>query len=138
MNPIWTFVCGLVILILFCWYLASDLVDRKRVVGSILTVFIIGFCLYSAYPPGEKIGLGIDLKGGTSFILRLVVPEEKEIKVITPAMLDQAVEVIRKRVDVLGTSEPVITPQGTDRIAVQIPGLDVTRIEEARKQLEQV
>lgn len=34
----------------------------------------------------------------------------------------QAVEVLRKRVDGLGVREPVIAPQGTDRILVQLPG----------------
>jgi len=47
-------------------------------------------------------------------------------------MLDQAVEVIRKRVDYFGVGEPVISPVGNDRILVQIPGLDTAKIQEAR------
>jgi preprotein translocase subunit SecD len=35
----------------------------------------------------------------------------------------QAVEVIRKRIDELGTREPTIVRQGTNRIVVQVPGL---------------
>ena len=54
---------------------------------------------------------------------------------ITPAMLDQAKEVIRKRVDSMGTSEPLIAPQGSDRILVQIPGLNTGKLDEAREQL---
>ncbi|MBO6640566.1 MAG: protein translocase subunit SecDF [Roseitalea sp.] len=38
--------------------------------------------------------------------------------------LTQTVEVIRGRIDELGTTEPVIQRQGTDRIIVQVPGLD--------------
>ena len=53
-------------------------------------------------------------------------------------MLDQAVEVIRKRVDYFGGGEPVISPVGTDRILVQIPGLDPAKIHEARQQLSRV
>src|SRR3989442_4657834 len=53
-------------------------------------------------------------------------------------MLDQAVEVIRKRVDVFGVSEPVISPVGNDRILVQIPGLDTAKIQEVREQLSRV
>ena len=53
-------------------------------------------------------------------------------------MLDQAVEVIRKRVDQYGVGEPVISPAGTDRILVQIPGLDTAQIKEAREQLSSV
>ncbi|MGL4541542.1 MAG: protein translocase subunit SecD, partial [Polymorphobacter sp.] len=35
----------------------------------------------------------------------------------------QAVEVIRKRIDELGTREPTIVRQGANRIVVQVPGL---------------
>jgi SecD/SecF fusion protein len=38
--------------------------------------------------------------------------------------VSQTVEVIRGRIDQLGTTEPVIQRQGTDRIIVQVPGLD--------------
>jgi SecD/SecF fusion protein len=48
------------------------------------------------------------------------------------------VEVIRKRVDQYGVSEPVITPQGKDRILVQIAGLDTHQMEEAKSQLQRV
>ncbi|MEL6921774.1 MAG: protein translocase subunit SecD, partial [Pseudomonadota bacterium] len=36
----------------------------------------------------------------------------------------QTVEVLRGRIDELGTTEPIIQRQGTDRIIVQVPGLD--------------
>jgi preprotein translocase subunit SecD len=36
---------------------------------------------------------------------------------------DQAMEVLRRRVDALGTTEPNIQKQGLDRILVQVPGL---------------
>src|SRR5437868_4120553 len=59
-------------------------------------------------------------------------------KAVNKGMLDQAVEVIRKRVDYFGVSEPVISPVGNDRILVQIPGLDTAKIQEAREQLSRV
>ena len=82
----------------------------------------------------KKIRLGLDIKGGTSFLIRL----KGEDKTITKGMLDQAVEVIRKRVDYFGGGEPIISPVGTDRILVQIPGLDTAKIQEARDQLSRV
>src|SRR5437868_13060104 len=59
-------------------------------------------------------------------------------KEINKGMLDQAVEVIRKRVDYFGASEPIISPLENDRILVQIPGLDTAIIQEARDQLSRV
>ena len=37
--------------------------------------------------------------------------------------MDSATEVVRKRIDALGTREPTIIRQGDDRIVVQVPGL---------------
>ena len=38
--------------------------------------------------------------------------------------VQQSIEIIRRRVDELGTTEPVIQRQGDNRIVVQVPGLD--------------
>jgi SecD/SecF fusion protein len=95
----------------------------------------VALSIAAVYPPHKAIRLGLDLQGGTSFLIRLLPEGEREI---TPDTLEQAVEVIRKRVDEFGVSEPIITPQGNDRILVQIPGLNPVQIATARQQLEQV
>ncbi|HWD50407.1 MAG TPA: hypothetical protein VG309_10795, partial [Rhizomicrobium sp.] len=38
-------------------------------------------------------------------------------------ILNQSIEVVRRRIDALGTKEPSIERQGEDRILVQVPGL---------------
>ena len=38
--------------------------------------------------------------------------------------LDQAIEIVRRRVDELGTNEPNIVKRGNDRVLVELPGLD--------------
>jgi SecD/SecF fusion protein len=134
MTPALTFFIGLVLLILFGWYFATDFGVRKRVLATLLMVLMVAFSLVTIYPPKKKIQLGLDIQGGTSFLIRLVEAD----KPITKAMLDQAVEVIRKRVDYFGGGEPVISPVGNDRILVQIPGLDPAKIQEARQQLSRV
>lgn len=136
MTPALTFFFGLGVLILFGWYFGTDIPARKRWLGLILTILVTAFCLEQAIPPQEKIRLGLDLKGGTSFLIKLTETEDQKISKNT---LDQAVEVIRKRVDRDGVGEPVIAPQGDDRILVQIPGLDTPeKVEATRKKLEQV
>jgi preprotein translocase subunit SecD len=60
------------------------------------------------------------------------------ITVSQPAMLDrmrktieQSIQIVERRVNELGTVEPIIQRQGTDRILVQVPGLqDPTRLKE--------
>ena len=121
-------------LALFGWYFATEHGVRKRLIAIVLTITAITFSVWLAYPPGKKIALGLDIKGGTSFLIRLMGGDKE----INKGMLDQAVEVIRKRVDYFGAGEPIISPVGNDRILVQIPGLDTAKIQEARDQLSRV
>jgi len=135
MSPTITFLFGLLILGLFIWYFFTDFSLRKRLIGLVLTVLLAAFCLEALIPPSQKIRLGLDLRGGTSFLLRLV---DETGEGVSPATLDQAIEVIRKRVDTFGVSEPIITSQGRDRILVQIPGLDTAQLAATREQLQRV
>ncbi|MDQ6622906.1 MAG: protein translocase subunit SecD [Verrucomicrobiota bacterium] len=134
MSPILTFFAGLVLLILFGWYFATDYGLRKRLLATVLAALLVVFSVITIWPPQKKIALGLDIQGGTSFLIRLVGADKE----VTKAMLGQAVEVIRKRVDYFGGGEPVISPVGNDRILVQIPGLDTAKIQEARDQLSRV
>ncbi|ATX81662.1 preprotein translocase subunit SecD [Mariprofundus ferrinatatus] len=58
-----------------------------------------------------------------TFVLNLKQASAKEIRNFA---VDQAIEVIRGRIDALGTTEPVIIKQGEHRILVQIPGYEDT------------
>jgi SecD/SecF fusion protein len=153
MSPALTFLYGLVLLFLFGWYFFTEGERAKRILGTVLTVLLVALCLSFAYPPFDvkddkgnligkpgKIHLGLDLQGGTSFLIKLnpAVSDDGSQKTITKDMVDQAMDAIRKRVDALGVSEPIITPQGTDRILVQLPGLDTEKIQEGREQLKKV
>lgn len=40
------------------------------------------------------------------------------------AIVDQSIEIVRRRIDEMGTKEPLIQRQGADRILVQLPGVD--------------
>ncbi len=82
-----------------------------------------------------KIKLGLDLRGGTSFLVqmetnRLASPENRE------AALNKAVEILRRRVDKLGVAEPLIQPAGEDKILVALPGLSEAENQTARTQIE--
>src|SRR5213083_3259193 len=129
-----TFCVGLAMLVLFGWYFATDQGPRKRLLATTLMLLLVIFSIAMMWPPQKKIALGLDIQGGTSFLIRLKAGD----KPITKGMLDQAVEVIRKRVDYFGGGEPIISPVGGDRILVQIPGLDTAKIQEARDQLSRV
>src|SRR5258705_3317832 len=59
--------------------------------------------------------LGLDLRGGVSVVLR---PDRK----VDHGQLNQAVSIIRNRVDALGVAEPDINTQGSD-IVISLPGV---------------
>src|SRR4051794_41590209 len=59
--------------------------------------------------------LGLDLRGGVSVVLR---PDRK----VDHGQLNQAVNIIRNRVDALGVAEPDINTQGSD-IVISLPGV---------------
>src|SRR5207237_965173 len=134
MSPALTFFAGVGLLVLFGWYFATDVGLRNRVLATTLVMLLVAFSIATIWPPKEKIQLGLDIQGGTSFLIRLMGGDKE----VNKGMLDQAVEVIRKRIDYFGVSEPVISPVGNDRILVQIPGLDTAKIQEAREQLSRV
>jgi preprotein translocase subunit SecD len=49
---------------------------------------------------------------------------EFAISALEQQTVAQSVETIRNRVDELGVAEPIVAPQGMDRIVVQLPGVD--------------
>ena len=93
-----------------------------------------------------KIKLGLDLQGGTSFLVEmdtnaLATATSNGTNGVSPApdisgALSQAVEVLRKRVDQFGVAEPVIQPAGGNRILIQLPGLSQSAKESAKKQIQ--
>src|SRR5882762_2737700 len=82
-----------------------------------------------------RIRLGLDLQGGSSFLVemdtnQLSRTEEKQ------TALENAVEVLRKRVDKLGVAEPMLQPQGANQILIQLPGLSESDKQSARETIE--
>ncbi len=54
-------------------------------------------------------------------LITVVLTEEAQTAITTQAVA-QSIEVVRRRVDAFGTTEPTIQRQGRDRIIVQVPG----------------
>jgi SecD/SecF fusion protein len=86
-----------------------------------------------------KFRLGLDLQGGTQFLLEM---DMSRAQTNAGAMMnadfiaEQAVEVLRRRVDRFGVSEPVIAPAGNGRILVQLPGLSEADKLQAKAQIQ--
>ena len=85
-------------------------------VASIIAVLAIAAgSLVLTVVSGNSPQLGLDLQGGASVVLEPKTP-------VPHSVLDQAIEIIRNRVDALGVAEPDISRQGSS-IIVQLPGV---------------
>jgi preprotein translocase subunit SecD len=94
-------------------------VNRRRLWASIVVILAIawGSAIY-AVVTGWGPTLGLDLRGG--FSVTLVAPDGTDA-----AVLDKAVEIMRQRIENLGSvQEPEISVQGNRSILVQLPGVE--------------
>jgi protein-export membrane protein SecD len=83
------------------------------------------------FSTGVPVNLFALAEEGDSFTLRLQ-PAAFDVKV--GQAVKQSINIIEKRVNLTGTTEPVIQQQGKDRVAVQLPG--VQDPEQVKKLLE--
>lgn len=90
----------------------------RRQIGYLIGITVISIlALVGTLVAGNEPLLGLDLQGGVSVRFRATEPVED------PEQINQAVEIIRNRVDGLGVAEPEIQAEG-DGILVSLPGVD--------------
>lgn len=106
----------------------------KRLISFIVTVLVLsGVMVFTTPGLLDKVRLGLDLKGGFE-ILYHAEPIEAGAP-LTRASLQQTAESLEKRANALGTSEPEVTTEGTDRIRLKLAG--VTNEAEVRKKMKE-
>ncbi len=71
--------------------------------------------------PALRMNLGLDLQGGSLLVLE---GQDTQTVKATPEAVDAAMRVIERRIDQLGVVEPTIQRQGTNRIIVELPGIE--------------
>ena len=138
-EPLALFSYGLLLLILFGWYFATEHERRKRDVGTVLLVLITLLCVIALLPLEKKLRGAIDIVGGSSFTMQ-VQPRDDENgnKIpVTEEDTDNAIVIIEKRLNESGIAEPVIFRQGVDRFVVQMPGVKPEDSEAIRKKLQE-
>ena len=70
----------------------------------------------------DPLKLGLDLRGGMH--LGLELDQSKRVSADPAKDIDLALTVLRKRIDEFGVQEPLIQKQGSDRIVVELAGID--------------
>ena len=96
---------------------------RKLAWLAIIAIFFGGLLTWGSATeqPGASFApeLALDLQGGTQLILTPTVGEDEEASL---EQLNQAVSIIRQRIDGSGVGEAQVTVQGEQNIVVAIPG----------------
>ncbi|MGF1451120.1 MAG: protein translocase subunit SecD [Opitutales bacterium] len=76
---------------------------------------------------------GLDLVGGTSITYRIDEELGAEGNTGAESQLEDAVDIMRERVDGLGVAEPVIRPVPPNRLEVQLPGINPEQAADLQK-----
>lgn len=96
---------------------------------SIILIAIVGFTAINGVnignlklpAVGPQIKQGLDLKGGVFVVYEAETDaQDDELERI----IDQTIEVFRKRVDGMGLTEPIIVKEGEKRIRIELPGVE--------------
>ena len=90
-------------------------IKTSRIAILILVVVIPAILIFR-----NPINLGLDLRGGTSVVLEA---QEEDGKKLQPDTMDKVREIVQRRVDGLGVSEPVIQKSGENRLIVELAGV---------------
>jgi SecD/SecF fusion protein len=89
---------------------------------GLIVVALVGVALLAApgSPLHRKVTLGLDLQGGLE-VVKKAVPEKGQT--VDEQSMDDAVSIIRSRIDSVGAFEPEIRKQGSDQIVIELPGV---------------
>ena len=90
---------------------------------AILAALIVGLLATALIQGATSVRLGLDLRGGTSVTLQPRASNDSNK--ITSEAIDQAVSIIRQRVNSLGVAESEVTAQGSGtnrQIVISVPG----------------
>lgn len=138
MAAISTFLVGASILLLLLFYIGTTMHDRKRRYGSVLILIATAFALWTVNSMGIK--LGIDLQGGSEFVVRLEPGKSDDgtAKPVTPSSVQQAIAILEKRLNSEGNKDLTMQPQGEDRILIQMPGVKAEEFADVRQKIQQV
>ena len=118
----------------------------------LLLVAMLAFSLSRVIPWKEKVRFGLDLAGGISFVVKVDDKKIEEdiredmgknateaevavrLKDALKDSLDRSIEVLRNRLNNLGTEELSIVKKA-DRIEIQLPGVNEEKREDAEKMI---
>ncbi|MBI3926181.1 MAG: protein translocase subunit SecD [Armatimonadetes bacterium] len=99
-------------------------------------------CVFFIYDPATgrfDIKLGLDLRSGSHIAIQLLETENEatgDVVKITPIVQQRSIQIFENRLNPDGNQELVITPEGADRLIIEIP--EMTDLAEAERMVQKV
>lgn len=110
---------------------------KRKVLAVLICVLLVGTWVVSIFGAGSKFGnlddhlkYGLDINGGVYVLLEA---ETKETGTELSAIMNQTKSVLENRVNAMGISEATVSIEGTNRIRVEMPG-----VEDAESAIKQI
>jgi SecD/SecF fusion protein len=93
--------------------------NRPALWRALLALLVLGTTGWFAYD--KEPNLGLDLRGGTQIVLET---QDSPTQEADEEATQRAVQVLDRRVNALGIAESTVVPSGTNRIIIELPGVD--------------
>jgi len=134
-SPFFYFGAGILLIVLFFWYLASENDKAKRNAGTFFIIGLSGFCLLSLFVNGMH--YGIDIKGGVELTLEVQPKTNDSGNLVPPTEQDMelACDILNERLNSTGTSEVQIL-HSNNKILIQIPQQDSQNEERNKEKID--
>ena len=92
--------------------------------GALLRFFVVIFAIIGIFACtvgwlAGHIRQGLDLQGGTHIVMQA---EDTDQNKVTPEAITQVINIMQKRVNEMGLTEPIIQREGSNRIIIELPG----------------
>ncbi|MCS6872003.1 MAG: protein translocase subunit SecD [Anaerolineae bacterium] len=97
--------------------------QRGTIAWLVVVIAIAILCIYMILPnPGLfgrpiEVRLGLDIQGGVRVLMRADQPD------VAPEQMDEVRRIIDRRVNAIGVAEPIVQTAGSNRIIVELPGI---------------
>lgn len=97
------------------------MIRRRDLYWLFVIILIVAGAIWVVTSPRFPIRLGLDLQGGLQVLLEADVAEDVEV---TAEAMDTARQIIDRRVNAIGVTEPLVQVEGARRILIELPGIE--------------
>ena len=95
--------------------------SQRDIVWLAFIIILVAGAIWVITNPRFPIRYGLDLQGGLQVLMEADVPADQ---VVTSDAMDTARQIVDRRVNAIGVTEPLVQVEGNRRILVELPGIE--------------